>query len=232
MDQLLVALDVDTAEQALSLSDQLRDVVGGFKIGSRLFTAEGPSFVRSLTARGDRVFLDLKYHDIPSTVAGAVRVAGELDVWMLTVHATGGPQMLSAAKEAAGAANTPPLIVAVTVLTSFDEPTLKQTGVTQAIPEQVDSLAVLAQQAGVDGVVASPLEIARIRARCGPDFTIVTPGIRNRQANQPLDDQVRAVSAAEAVEAGASFLVIGRPIIAAPDPRAAAIEISRQVAQR
>lgn len=232
MDQLLVALDVDTADQATTLSDQLRDVVGGFKIGSRLFTAEGPRLVREMAGRGDRVFLDLKYHDIPSTVAGAVRVAGELGVWMLTVHAAGGTQMLSAAKDAALASQTPPLIVAVTVLTSFDESELKGIGVTRPIPEQVDNLAALAQQAGVDGVVASPLEIARIRTRCGPAFTIVTPGIRNRQTQPPPDDQNRTMSAAEAVQAGASFLVVGRPIIAAPDPRAAAVEIGRQVALR
>ena len=231
MDQLLVALDVDTRDQALALSDQLRDVAGGFKIGSRLFTAEGPRLVREMTARGDRVFLDLKYHDIPSTVAGAVRIASDLGVWMLTVHASGGYDMLAAAKKASVAGSPPPLIVAVTVLTSFDESALKRIGVTQKVTEQVDGLAALALQTGVDGVVASPLEIAQIRTQCGPEFTIVTPGIRNPQANAPPDDQTRTMSAAEAVRAGASYLVVGRPIVRAPDPRAAAVEISRQVEQ-
>lgn len=229
MDQLLVALDVDTAERALALRDELHEVAGGFKIGSRLFTAEGPGFVREMTARGDRVFLDLKYHDIPSTVASAVRVASDLGVWMITVHASGGYEMLAAAKAAASAGGPPPLIVAVTVLTSFDQPALSQIGVERPIPQHVDALATLAQQAGVDGVVASPLEIGQIRKQCGPSFTIVTPGIRTPRPDAPSDDQVRTVSAAEAVRAGATYLVVGRPIIEARSPRAAALEIQRQV---
>ena len=146
MEQLLIALDVDTAARALALSDELRDVAGGFKIGIRLFTAEGPAVVRQMTERGDRVFLDLKYHDIPSTVAGAVRAANDLGVWMLTVHAAGGLDMLSAAREASGHGSTRPQIVAVTVLTSFDAAALQQLGVTRGIPEQVDSLAGLVQK--------------------------------------------------------------------------------------
>ena len=231
MDQLLIALDVDSATRAIELSDQLRDVAGGFKIGGRLFTAEGPEIVRQLAARGDRVFLDLKYHDIPSTVAGAVRAARGLGVWMLTVHASGGAEMLRAAKEASVGAAPGPLVVAVTVLTSFDEPALRQLGITRRIAEQVESLAEVAQDAGVDGVVASPLEIESIRARCGPSFTVVTPGIRSRMADTPEDDQTRTRSAAEALRAGADYLVVGRPVINAPDPRAAAVELCQQMTE-
>ena len=229
MDQLIVALDVDTGDRALALRDELRDVAGAFKIGSRLFTAEGPGFVRAMTERGDRVFLDLKYHDIPSTVASAVRVASDLGVWMLTVHAGGGDQMLAAAKEAAATSSSPPIIVAVTVLTSFDQAGLERVGITRPIPEQVDRLAALAQRAGVDGVVASPLEIRQVRERCGPDFLVVTPGIRNRQEDSGPDDQARTVTAAEAIRAGANYLVVGRPIIASPSPQAAAVKIRQQV---
>jgi orotidine-5'-phosphate decarboxylase len=229
MDQLLVALDVDTATRALELSDELRGVAGGFKIGSRLFTAEGPNIVRHMTDQGDRVFLDLKYHDIPSVVADAVRAASDLGVWMVTVHAAGGADMLVAAKKAALESSTGLLVVAVTVLTSFNELGLQQVGVSTGIPKQVNNLADLAKDAGVDGVVASPLEITQIRTRCGPTFMIVTPGIRNRQKDTPADDQARTVSAAEALSAGANYLVVGRPIIAAADPRSAAIDICTKV---
>ena len=229
MDQLLIALDVDSAARAMVLCDQLRDVAGGFKIGGRLFTAEGPEIVKQLAARGDRVFLDLKYHDIPSTVAGSVRAATDLGVWMLTVHATGGADMLRAAKEASVGAGAGPVVVAVTVLTSFDEVALRQLGVTRRMAEQVEHLAEIAQGAGVDGVVASPLEIELIRGRCGPAFTIVTPGIRSRVQDTPTDDQTRTRSAAEAMRAGADYLVVGRPVIDAPDPRAAAVELCRQM---
>ena len=232
MDQLLVALDVDTAARALELSDELRGVAGGFKIGSRLFTAEGPNIVRRMTARGDRVFLDLKYHDIPSVAADAVRAASDLGVWMVTVHAAGGADMLVAAKKAAVESSTGLLVVAVTVLTSFNELGLQQVGVTTGISQQVDNLADLAKDAGVDGVVASPLEITQIRSRCGPTFMVVTPGIRNRQKDTPADDQARTVSAAEALSAGANYLVVGRPIIAAADPHSAAIEIFTKVARQ
>lgn len=224
MDQLLIALDVDSAARALELADALRGAAGGFKIGSRLFTAEGPAIVRALVDRGDRVFLDLKFHDIPNTVAGAVRAAARLGVWMLTVHAGGGRAMLGAARDAAGAAG--PRIVAITVLTSFDEAALGETGVTRTVLDQVEVLARLAQESGVDGVVASPLEIARLRRCCGPTFTIITPGIRMASdAASGRDDQARTLGAAEAVRAGATYIVVGRPIIDAPDPRAAAERI-------
>jgi len=229
MEQLLVALDVDSSTQALALSDQLQGVAGGFKIGSRLFCAEGPPLVRRMVAEGHRVFLDLKYHDIPSTVAAAVRVAADLGVWMLTVHASGGHDMLVAAKEAAARVDGGPQIVAVTVLTSFDDAALEGLGVTRSVPQQVGALARLAQSAGVDGVVASPLEIGLIRQRCGDDFVVVTPGIRNRATDQ-MNDQKRTMDAIGAIGAGASYLVVGRPITAASDPRAAAAQIWRQIA--
>ena len=227
MDQLLIALDVDSAARAMALTDQLRDVAGGFKIGSRLFTAEGPAIVRRVAESGARVFLDLKYHDTPNTVAGAVRAAADLGVWMLTVHTAGGADMLRAAKEAADAG---PRIVGVTVLTSLDEAALRRLGISRGIAAHVDELAGLAQEAGIDGVVASPLEIERIRGRCGGTFTVVTPGIRNPSGGAP-DDQRRTLSAADAIRAGADYLVVGRPIIAAPDPRAAAAQIAKQITQ-
>jgi orotidine-5'-phosphate decarboxylase len=230
MKQLLVALDVDSSAQAFELSDQLQGVAGGFKIGSRLFCAEGPPLVRRMVAQGYRVFLDLKYHDIPSTVAAAVRAAADLGVWMLTVHATGGYDMLTAAKEAAGSRDRGPHIVAVTVLTSFDDATLQGLGISRSVPQQVEALAQLAKSAGVDGVVASPLEIGLIREACGDDFVIVTPGIRNRTTDQ-MNDQKRTMDAAGAIGAGANYLVIGRPITGAPDPRKAAAQIERQITQ-
>ena len=230
MDQLLVALDVDSSAQALTLCDQLQGVVGGFKIGSQLFCAEGPPLVRHMVDDGHRIFLDLKYHDIPNTVAKAVRVAADLGVWMLTVHAAGGHEMLAAAKEAASSVERGPQIVAVTVLTSLDDATLRKMGVTRSVPEQVGALARLAQSAGVDGVVASPLEIELIREACGDDFLVVTPGIRSRGTDQ-MNDQKRTMDAAGTIGAGASYLVVGRPITAATDPRAAAGQIGRQIAK-
>jgi len=230
-DKILVALDVETRDEALRLADTLRGSVGGFKIGSRLFTSEGPAIVRTLTERGDRVFLDLKFHDIPNTVATAVSAATALGVWMVNVHAGGGVAMMQAARAAAHEAAAKhnvaaPLVIAVTVLTSMNQATLRDTGVVIDLIDQVLRLAELTKEAGLDGVVASPRETAAIRRRCGADFAIVTPGIRGGAAAATKDDQERTMSPAEAIAAGASYLVIGRPILSAPDPRAAALKIA------
>jgi orotidine-5'-phosphate decarboxylase len=232
MNPILVALDVESAAKALHLADQLRGAVGGYKIGKQLFTAEGPSMVRELTSRGDRVFLDLKFHDIPHQVAGAVASATKLGVWMITVHASGGSEMLKAAKRAAvdtaARANKPaPIVVAVTALTSLDDVALLEIGVNRSMERHVEELAALVSRTGLDGVVASPHELKILRARF-PSLTIVTPGIRASSA--PADDQSRTLSAREALAAGASYLVVGRPIVAAADPRAAAEDIARSCA--
>jgi len=234
MNRILVALDVDSRAKALHLADTLRGTVAGYKIGKQLFTAEGPEVVRALTARGDRVFLDLKFHDIPNTVAGAVSSAIATGAWMVNVHASGGSAMMRAAAKAAEetAAKTGharPLVIAVTVLTSMDEAALAEVGTVRPVIDQVVHLARLARGAGLDGVVASPQEIAAIRAACGPDFAIVTPGIR--PAGQAgTDDQARTLTPSEAVAAGATYLVIGRPITAAADPRTAAEAIAAETA--
>jgi orotidine-5'-phosphate decarboxylase len=228
VEHLLAALDVDTVTEARALANELRGIVGGFKIGSRLFTSEGPAFVEELAARGDRVFLDLKFHDIPNTVAGAVAVATRLGVWMLNVHAAGGSAMMRAAREAASeeaarASRPVPLVIAVTMLTSLDQQALAEIGMADPMAAQVGRLAALTESCGLDGVVASPQEIDLIRRRCGRTFTIVTPGIRG--AVDRKGDQSRTMSAAEALAAGATYLVVGRPIIAASDPAAAARRI-------
>ena len=222
MDRILIALDAPAASDAVALADTLRGTVGGFKIGSQLFTSAGPSIVRALVERGDRVFLDLKFHDIPNTVAGAVKAGADLGVWMLNVHASGGPAMLEAARRAAETAGrTRPLVIAVTVLTSLDTAALGAVGISSSPLDQVVRLARLAQQSGLDGVVASPQETSAIRAACGPDFLIVTPGIRSSTA-AGSDDQKRTMSARDAIRAGSSYLVVGRPITSAPDPRRSA----------
>jgi orotidine-5'-phosphate decarboxylase len=236
MDKLLVALDVESGGRALELADKLTGIVGGFKVGSRLFTLEGPALVTELVARRARVFLDLKFHDIPNQVAQAVAAAVHTGAWMVDVHASGGLAMMEAAvkagREAALQVGRPmPLVVGVTVLTSMNQDMLAQTGVERPLLEQVVSLAQLAKSAGLQGVVASPHEIRAIRQACGADFAIVTPGIRGASAGGDKNDQMRTMGPAEAVRAGANYLVVGRPIIVAPDPRAAAQKIVEELNQ-
>jgi orotidine-5'-phosphate decarboxylase len=238
VDQLLVALDLENGPAALTMAQTLGGVVGGFKVGSRLFTTEGPDIVRTLSRDGGRVFLDLKFHDIPNTVASAVAAATSLGVWMVNVHASGGTRMMQAAREAAHETaererRARPLVIAVTVLTSMNAAMLAETGVHTPVLDQVLRLAELAQASGLDGVVASPQETSIIRQRCGAGFTIVTPGIRGGAATtRGKDDQERTMGPAEAIAAGANYIVVGRPIIAAPNARKAAEEIARALEPR
>jgi orotidine-5'-phosphate decarboxylase len=228
--RVLVALDVESGAKALELAEALRGAVGGYKIGKQLFTAEGPALVRHMAERGDRVFLDLKFHDIPNTVAGAVQSAVATGAWMINVHASGGRAMMRAAADAAAKAAAPahrarPLVIGVTVLTSLDASALHEIGVGRSMLDQVVHLARLAQDSGLDGVVASPQETPAIRDACGRDFVIVTPGIRPA-GQEGKDDQARTLSPREAIAAGASYLVIGRPITGAKSPREAAESIA------
>ena len=232
-DKIFVALDVDTLDHATRLLETLSGVVSGCKIGSQLFTSAGPAAIEAARKRGFRVFLDLKYHDIPNTVAGAVREASRMGVFMLNVHASGGVAMMragaDAAREATAGGASRPLVIAVTVLTSLDRGTLeREVGVTSSVEGHVLALATRAREAGLDGVVASPREIRPIRIALGPRFTIVTPGIRPATSTGS-DDQVRIATPSAAVSAGADYIVIGRPIIAAPDPRAAATTILQEM---
>jgi orotidine-5'-phosphate decarboxylase len=235
VDKLLVALDVDSGERAMQLVGALQGLAGGFKVGNRLFTSEGPALVRRITESGARVFLDLKYHDIPNTVEQAVEAAVGTGAWMINVHASGGSAMMHAAARAAREASAKfgrpaPLMIGVTVLTSMDREGLRSIGVERPVLEQVIALARMTQQAGLQGVVASAQETADIRRACGPDFQIVTPGIRGASAGSERNDQSRTMGPAEAIEAGASYIVVGRPIIAAPDPRSAAEAIVNELA--
>jgi orotidine-5'-phosphate decarboxylase len=222
------ALDRPDLDGALALGRSLADVLGGLKVGLEFVTANGPAGVRSVVDIGLPVFLDVKFHDIPNTVAGAVRAAASLGVAMLTLHAAGGPAMLRAAVGAVESLQSRPWLLGVTVLTSVDDRDLAALGVGQPASDQVRRLADLAQASGLDGVICSPHEIAALRRRCGPEFKLVVPGIRPQGAVP--DDQKRTMSPKEAAALGASALVIGRPITAAPDPRAAAQAIDAEVA--
>jgi len=224
-DRLIVALDVPKADAARDLVARLAGHVGMFKVGSQLFTAAGPGFVKELVAGGEKVFLDLKYHDIPNTVAGAVQAATHLGVSLLDVHGLGGPAMIEAAARALAGSGT--RLLAITILTSHDESALEKVGVGGPIAGAVWRLALLARDTGADGVVASPHEIGLIREACGPRFLIVTPGIR--PLGTRVDDQARAATPVAARTAGADYIVIGRPITEASDPAAAADAVVREL---
>ena len=232
-DKIIVALDVPSADAALRVAQELQKYVGMFKVGKELFTAEGPRVVRNLMAAGSQIFLDLKFHDIPNTVRGAAQQAAMLGVSLLNVHASGGRKMMEAAMEgvrAASARGLPPArVLAVTALTSLNAADLAEIGFQGTPEEVVVRLARLARSAGVDGVVASPREIAVIRRACGPDFLIVTPGIRPETG--AADDQARTATPESAIRAGADYLVIGRPITGAPNPAAAAEAIAAEIEQ-
>ncbi len=228
---LILALDFDSLGPALRLARRLYPRITFFKIGSQLFTSEGPEALRRLAALGRDVsiFLDLKFHDIPNTVAGAVSSAAELPgVRMVNIHALGGSEMMRAAAEALRGRKDPPTLLAVTVLTSMDSGQLRRVGVAGPPAKRVVSLARLAHDAGVDGVVASPQEVAAIRRACGGKFVVVTPGVRPAFAAK--DDQSRIATPAQALRNGADYLVIGRPITAAPDPLAASATILGEMA--
>ncbi|MBZ5629428.1 MAG: orotidine-5'-phosphate decarboxylase [Acidobacteriia bacterium] len=234
-ERLIVALDVPNAPEARNIVAMVGDSAQIFKVGKQLFTAEGPQVVRDLVASGRDVFLDLKFHDIPNTVAAAVSQAAKLRVRMLTVHASGGLRMLKAAVAAADsnsavAPSRRPLILAVTVLTSLNDEDLPEIGVSGRVLDQALRLADLARTAGCDGIVTSAREVRELRRELGPGFIIVTPGIRPAGTAQRNDDQERAATPAEAIAAGASHIVVGRPITAAPDPAAAARRILDEIA--
>ena len=234
---LIVALDFDSLPTALKFARQIADLVGMFKIGMQLFTSAGPEAVRQVAQLGTGIFLDLKYHDIPNTVAGAVLAAASLPgVQLMNVHALGGTAMLQAAVQAISA-GVPmgadrPRLLAVTVLTSMDNKSLKEVGIGGPPQSRVLHLARLAKKAGTDGVVASVQEAKAIRKACGREFLIVTPGVRPKEKDGSgrKDDQARTATPREAIKAGADFLVVGRPILAAVDPRGAAAEIVEEIA--
>jgi len=226
-ERLIVALDVPSAVAAKKIVAAVGDSVLFYKVGMQLYTAEGPTIVRDLIASGRQVFLDLKYHDIPNTVGSAVREASRLGVRMLTVHASGGSKMLRAATEAARSSNPNLIVLGVTVLTSFAENDLEEVGGVNCLPDQVVRLAKLALEGGCQGIVTSAREAARVRKELGDNFTLVTPGVR--PAGSAVEDQVRVVTPAEAIAAGASHIVVGRPITAAADPAAAARAVLAEV---
>lgn len=225
--RVVVPLDFPDQEQALVLCQQLPPDQCKLKIGKELFTRAGPVLVTKLIDSGYDIFLDLKYHDIPNTVAQACKAAAELGVWMLNVHASGGTQMLQAAREAIDSSSKQPLLIAVTVLTSMNEEELTEIGVTRSLPDQVMHLASITKDAGLDGVVCSAREAAQLKQNFGPEFCLVTPGIR--PASAAKDDQKRIMSPAEAIKAGSHYLVIGRPITRAEDPGAALAAINAEI---
>ncbi len=227
-ERLIVALDVPSASAAIGLIDQLESRCRWFKVGLELFVQAGPAILDVLAARGHSVFLDLKFHDIPNTVAGAVRSAADCGVRMMTVHALGGPAMLSAARDALARVANPPELLAVTVLTSMDGFQLGSVGLSDRASEQVERLAKVGLEAGIRGFVCSPQEVGLLRVLAGADAVLVIPGIR--PAGTEAGDQKRVATPADALRQGASFLVVGRPITQAPDPAEAADRILQEMA--
>ena len=232
-ERLIVALDVDNAARALQLHEELREHVATFKIGMQLFTTAGPYLVRQLVARGSRIFLDLKYHDIPNTVAMAAIEATRLGVFMFNIHASGGPEMMrraaAAVADVAARERLPkPLLLGVTLLTSTDDETLRQLGISDGPAQIVERLAALSKSCGLDGVVASARELKIIREVVrDPNFVVVTPGIRSAQ--DQAHDQRRSATVADAIQAGADYVVVGRPILDAADPVKAAIALQEEI---
>jgi len=228
--QVIVALDFSSAHDALSLVTRLDPRLCRLKVGKELFTREGPGLVRKLVESGFDVFLDLKFHDIPNTVARACAAAAELGVWMLNVHTLGGAKMLVAAREALDSFGAQrPLLVGVTILTSLGDNDLTEIGLSSNVSESVDRLAGLANKAGLDGVVCSPQEVLSLRTNYGPDFLLVTPGVRPKGGS--FDDQQRVATAANAINAGSDYLVIGRPITQADDPVSVLLTINSEISQ-
>lgn len=225
--KIIIALDYPEAGPALALADRLQPSLCRLKVGKELFTAAGPALLEQLMNRGFEVFLDLKFHDIPNTVAQACKAAAGLGVWMVNVHALGGRKMLDAAREALANTGRRPKLIAVTLLTSMAQGDLDDLGIVATPAEMVLRLARLARDCGLDGVVCSAQEAALLRKQCGNDFCLVTPGIRPAQAS--LDDQSRVMTPLAALRAGASYLVIGRPITQAEDPLRALLDINREI---
>lgn len=226
--KVIVALDFADAASALALAQRLDPAQCKVKVGSELFTAAGPALVEELVGRGFKLFLDLKFHDIPNTVASACRAAARLGVWMMNIHGSGGRAMLTAAREAIPRGADAPILIAVTLLTSMGESDLADVGIAGPPDDAVLRLANLAKTCGLDGVVCSAREAAALRKACGADFCLVTPGIRPADAS--ADDQQRIMSPASALANGSSYLVIGRPIIRAADPLAALAAINAEIA--
>lgn len=226
--RVIVSMDFPDKEACLLLAERLNPAECRLKIGKELFTLEGPSLLEALMQKDFEIFLDLKYHDIPNTVAGACRAAAELGVWMLNVHASGGSKMMLAAREAVDKSNQSPLLIAVTVLTSMSAEDIKELHIQQTPEQQVVALASLAKQSGIDGVVCSAQEAKILSNQLGKDFCLVTPGIRPAGSSQ--DDQQRIMTPAKAIAAGSHFLVIGRPITRAEDPQASLEAILQEIA--
>jgi orotidine-5'-phosphate decarboxylase len=227
--KLIVALDVPGRKDALAAVDELSAHVGYFKIGLELFTCEGPRLVEEIRERGEKIFLDLKLHDIPNTVRGAIRSACKLGIDMITVHASGGAAMLEAACKEAQSSDTPPLVLAVTALTSLSEEDMLHLGVDGSMEQWVERLARMAFDAGIEGIVASAQEVHMLRSKMGSQLQLVIPGIR--PAGNERQDQSRTATPSEAIHAGANYIVVGRPILQADDKAAAADLVTEEIAQ-